>query len=356
MGTLTAERQPIGVIEGFFGRGWSADARAGHARFSRSYGFDHYIYAPKADRFLRRGWRDDFPPDELERLAQLARTYRALGVRFGVGLTPFEIYLQYDENAKAALRAKINQLESIGLDILCVLFDDMRGEIPELAERQVRIVSDIACWSSVKTLIVAPTYYSDDLLLERVFGAAPPDYLESIGRLLDPAVNVFWTGEHVCSSAYPRAHLEQVATRLRRKPFIWDNHIANDGRSRCSHLYLDFWSQEWSIDPDLIAGIAVNPMNQPQLSRVSLAAFGQGGLRSNAGVDAAVLSICGAALGAEIIRDLDVFQYQGLSKIDDSMRARLIDKYRRFEPDPCALEIGAWLRGEYEFDPSCLTE
>ena len=34
---------------------------------------------------------------------------------------------------------------------------------------------------------------------------------ERLGRLLDPAVGVFWTGEEVCSREYGPAHLARVA-------------------------------------------------------------------------------------------------------------------------------------------------
>ena len=56
------------------------------------------------------------------------------------------------------------------------------------------------------------------------------------------------------------------------------------------------------------------------------------------------------------VEDLDLFQNQGLTKIDQSARARLMQKYRQFEPDGCAREIVSWLNDEYRFDPNCLTE
>jgi hyaluronoglucosaminidase len=347
---------PVGLIEGFFGRPWSGAVRKAYAEFLSSHGFDHYIYAPKADRYLRRGWRESFPPAALQQLAQLSETYRARRIRFGVGLTPFEIYLRYDAEAKAALRAKVQQLNEIGVDILCVLFDDMRGDTPRLAECQARIVSDISAWSHAQSCIVCPTYYSDDPILERVFGVAPPRYLESLGQALDPAVDVFWTGEEVCSRSYSSRHLGEVAERIGRKPFVWDNHLANDGRARCSHLYLNFWSQAWSIDAGSAAGIAINPMCQPQLSRIPLAVFGGITSRDRDEFAQKVYSLCGSTLGKAIVEDSDFFQYQGLTKTDAPLRAQLIKKYADLEPDPYASEVGAWLRGEYEFDPNCLTD
>lgn len=340
----------VGVIEGFFGRPWSEAARLAYPEFLHSHGFNFYIYAPKADRYLRRAWRDPYPSEALERLEVLGKHCRERGIRFGIGLTPFEIHLNYDADARSALKRKVIQLNRIGVDILGILFDDMRGGIAALAQLQAEITADITRWSSASAFIVCPTYYSDDPVLEQVFGPPPKHYLRDLARHLDPAIEVFWTGERVISADYPDAHLEEITARLGRRPFIWDNRIANDGRLRCAHLYLDPRLGQGMPGGRHIAGFAINPMNQPNLSRVPLAVYGTGDL------DSQLRAICGPALGAALLDDLDLFQNRGLNTIDRAARERLIDKYRVFEPNESAIEIGAWLRGEFEFDPNCLTE
>ncbi|HEY2662942.1 MAG TPA: beta-N-acetylglucosaminidase domain-containing protein [Candidatus Binataceae bacterium] len=359
--TLTQPTPPKGVIEGFFGKTWSDTARLACAQFLPSYGFDFYIYAPKADRYLRRAWAQPKPPEEIEQLAALSAGIRANGLRFGVGLTPYEIYLDYGSGARAALQHKVAQLDQAGIDMLCILFDDMRGDVPQLADIQARVIADITEWSAAASFVVCPTYYSDDPVLERIFGRAPPDYLENFGRNLDPAIGVFWTGKQVCSAGYSDAHLIDVADRLGRRPFIWDNNIANDGKVRSSHLYLDLKSMGWSLDPRLTSGVAINPMNQASLSRIALAGYASqlsatGTSLREMPLESHLRSICGTPLAAAILEDLDIFQNRGLSKIDDTNRRRLVEKYQLFEPNGCALEIIAWLKGEYRFDPNCLTD
>ena len=348
----------LGVVEGFFGRPWSAAARFENMKLLASWGFAFYIYAPKADRYLRRQWRVPMPAEELRQLSLLAGECRQSGLRFGVGLTPYEVHLDYCAEARRALQDKVMQLNAAGVDLLCVLFDDMRGG-SRLAEQQARIVADITGWSSAKAFVVCPTYYSDDPVLEQVFGPAPLNYLQDLGRGLDPAVDVFWTGPQVCSTAYPDRHLATVADRLGRKPVIWDNHVANDGKSRCLHLYLDPWANGWSLTASLTAGLAINPMNPPALSRLPLALCGAmfgnaAGAAEVASFESQVRSMCGTELGSEILRDLDLFQNRGLAAIDPSLRSALVDKYRGFEPVSYAREIAAWLRGEFAFDPNCL--
>jgi hyaluronoglucosaminidase len=45
-----------GIIEGFFGRPWSWQTRQTYASFLKQNNYQYYIYAPKADRYLRRQW------------------------------------------------------------------------------------------------------------------------------------------------------------------------------------------------------------------------------------------------------------------------------------------------------------
>jgi hyaluronoglucosaminidase len=351
---------PLGVIEGFFGRPWGNGARLALAPFLRARGCEFYLYAPKADRYLRRQWREPIPPGQLAQLAALCAGYQQCGMKFGIGLTPFELHHDYSGGVREDLRNKVRQLNSIGIDILCVLFDDMHGAVPQLAQLQARAVLDVSGWTTAPSLMLCPTYYCDDPLLARVFGPPPVRYLEELGAALDPAVNIFWTGQRVCSSGYPDWHLEQVAERLGRKPFIWDNHIANDGRERCAHLFLDIGATGWSLSRGRVAGLVINPMNQPALSRLPLAALAARFLGTptggQMGFEALARSLYGDALGAELAAACDQFQNQGIAALDESERQSLIEKFCRYEPERCAAEVVSWLRGEYEFDPQCLLE
>ena len=84
----------------------------------------------------------------LEELAAFAQVCRDAGVRFGVGLSPYELFLDFDDAAKGDLTAKLGQLDSLGLADLGVFFDDMKGDLPELAARQVEIIHWIAARTS----------------------------------------------------------------------------------------------------------------------------------------------------------------------------------------------------------------
>ena len=341
---------PLGVIEGYYGRPWSWADRAGAAAFLAGHGYGFYIYAPKADPFLRRRWREAHPPEQTAQIAAFARRCGELGVAFGVGLSPFEIYRAFDAEAKTALADKLAHLDHLGARWLAILFDDMRGDLPGLAGAQADILQWIAGRTRAERLIVCPTYYSDDAGLDRAFGARPAGYLEALGAALDPAIDVFWTGPEVCSRELRAGHLTRVAAQLRRKPLLWDNYPVNDGPRMSPYLHLRaFTGRSAAIAPE-VAGHAINPALQPILSRIPALTLTES-YRLGEAYDygEAFRRAAEAVLGPDLARvvesRLTALQDVGLDNLGDGaarLRARLADI-----DHPGAREIVAWLDGAW---------
>lgn len=352
---------PFGIIEGFFGRSWSWEDRKNYAQFLALNEYSFYIYAPKDDKNLRKQWQRDWPVEVKNSLADLRQIYRAANVQFGIGLSPHEIYLDNSNNQRAQLEQRIKQINQLEPDILCILFDDMRGDIPGLAQIQIDIAHQAAAISNAKKIIFCPTYYSFDPVLERVFGAMPEHYWQTFAQQLDKSIDMFWTGEKVCSTNYPAEHLAQVAGLIGRKPFLWDNYPVNDGAVKSNLLQLRAFDQGHSRLADKVAGHAVNPMNQPWLSQIPLAslplAYRE---KENYSADTAFRSICNNLCGDELAKQLrqDIHQLQdlGLKKLTQQERQALHATYKQFANSPYAQEIIDWLNDEYQFDPACLTE
>src|SRR5690606_279775 len=55
----------FGLIEGFYGRPWSWEERAGTIETLAPHGYRFYLYAPKADPYLRKRWKEPHPDMEL---------------------------------------------------------------------------------------------------------------------------------------------------------------------------------------------------------------------------------------------------------------------------------------------------
>ena len=59
----------LGIVEGFYGRPWTAAERHDTIAFLARHGYRFHIYAPKADPYLRRRWQEDHPPEAADQLA-----------------------------------------------------------------------------------------------------------------------------------------------------------------------------------------------------------------------------------------------------------------------------------------------
>lgn len=342
----------LGIIEGFYGPQWSWQTRAETAAFLAPHGYGFYMHAPKGDPFLRRRWQEPHPAEHASRLRELAEACRALGVRFGVGLSPYEIYLNFDEHARDALERKLAFLDDIGAQDVAILFDDMRGDIPDLASRQIDIVHWIRERSGAERLIFCPTYYSDDPILDRIFGSRPDGYLEQLGSGLDERIEIFWTGEEICAVEISVAHLERVRTRLQRKPFLWDNYPVNDSVRMSRTLHVRAFTGRPAAIGGSIAAHGVNPALQPILSRIpaltltesyrtgDVYQYGAAGRR-------AAVQVLGEQLGTRLWEDLLTLQDVGVDRLDDAQRAYLRERYDGVDHEG-AREIMRWIAGEYQ--------
>jgi hypothetical protein len=340
----------IGVIEGFFGRPWSWEERTANVRFLGPRGYGFWLYAPKADPWLRRRWREPYPDAELKALRDFGAACRDVDVRFGVGLTPFELHFGFDTNAKVALSAKLAQLDDAGVEDLAILFDDMKGDTPELAARQAEIVHWIGPRTKASRLIMCPSYYTDDPVLDRVFGQRPANYLEDLGRLLEPVVHVMWTGEEVCSLEYSAGHLERVGHQLRRRPFLWDNYPVNDGPRMSQRLHVRGFTGRPGSLADHLSAHAVNPASQPVLSRIPMLTLVESYARSEgyqylAAFRRAAAEVLGGPLAQRVLADVMTLQDTGLDRLAER-KAALVERYSAFD-HPGAREIVDWLQGGY---------
>lgn len=348
----------LGVVEGYFGRQWSWQARRDYAPFLATQGCNSYIYAPKNDVWLRKQWHEPFPLSHLNALKDLQGEYRKHKIEFGIGLSPFELYKDFSARNRDLLRRKLDEINAIGPDTLCILFDDMMGDLRDLAHAQLAIMDYVTEHSTAQHFVICPTYYSYDPLLTRHFGAQPEHYLEDLGKGLAATVDFFWTGPKVISNTYPRAHLLEVADKLRRKPLLWDNYPVNDAKRLAPFLHLQPPVRHAAELRELCSGHLANPMNQPYLSQLPLyglaALYANGTANPEALFAKASAKLCPPALAQALQEDVGLVQNSGLDALDASAKEKLLGKYAAIK-HPMAEEVCGWLRGEYAFDPACLT-
>ena len=342
-----------GIVEGFYGRAWTTETRIAYADYLSLAGVNTCIYCPKEDVYLRNEWASVWPDEQWRDLQSVAAAYRKKSLNWGVGLSPMELYRRYGASEREQLRVKVDRLGELEAPLLAILFDDMPGDLASLASRQAEIVADVCRWSAGTRIIICPTYYSFDPVLQTYFGKIPVNYWSDLGAELPADVDVFWTGNEVCSTAISAADIRRIIDQLGRRVMLWDNYPVNDGAKRCDYLYTDALAQRGPALRKSLTGHLCNPMNQGLLSLPALNGladlYGLSGLTENA-----LRDILGAHVWKKLSRDKSLFQTQGRVGLEESVCRDLADEYAAC-PGQAALEIAGWLRGDYVFDPACLT-
>jgi hypothetical protein len=197
-------------------------------------------------------------------------------------------------------------------------------------------------------VFMCPTYYSDDRMLDVVFGERPAGYLQDLGRRLDPRIGVYWTGEEICAREFSAGHLEGVAEALGRKPTLWDNYPVNDGPRMSRFLHLRGFTGRRPEIADHISAHAINPSLQPHLSLVPAAtlvsSYREGpAYRYMHAFRGSARSLAGAELAAMLEQDLHALQDRGFDQLGDD-RERLRQRYAAVD-HPIAADVVLWLDG-----------
>ena len=133
-----------------------------------------------------------------------------------------------------------------------------------------------------------------------------------------------------------------------------DNYPVNDGAVRSNHLYCDELAQR---DPGLgtrLRGHLCNPMNQGLLSLPALLGLARLYGKVDTG-DGWLVAALGADTWRRLLQDRTEFAEAGLSGMGPE-RCRDLARVYETLPGPAASEVAGWLRGEYTFDPACLTD
>lgn len=340
----------LGIVEGFYGRPWSWPAREAMARWLPGAGLNTYLYAPKGDAFLRSRWREDWPAEAWQQLQQWAAVCQQAGLRWGLGLSPLGTAdFRHNRADQALLKRKLQRIAALQPCLLAILFDDIPGSGVD-AGQQLAVAALAADTCPGLRLLVCPSYYSHDPRLAEVFGPMPEGYLADLGRGLDSGIDIFWTGQQVCSERYTVEEFEAAADLLRRAPVLWDNYPVNDGRLTSPFLHLRAFQQRPAGLRQVLRGHLANPMNQAWLSRLPLAS-----LPVCYGYPQTATADCSAALLAALQADIPLLQDTGLEQMSVAERRILEARYQAFPGQPAAEEVLAWLAGDYRFDPDCLT-
>jgi protein O-GlcNAcase/histone acetyltransferase len=254
-----------GVVEGFYGRPWSAAQRRQLFAWMKTWGMNTYLYAPKDDLKHRLFWREPYSESEADALKHLIGDCRSKGLRFIYAIAPGLDLSFSSRKDLARLRRKADHLVDLGCRDFALAFDDIQPVLSKADSKKFDSVADAQCvvangfLKHVReqipdaTLCFCPTYYC-----ERMSGPVRhSDYLKRLGKGLDSVIQILWTGPEIVSETITVGSIRELQRVLRRKPLLWDNLHANDYDLR--RIYLGPYSGRKLEVRDEVAGILSNP-------------------------------------------------------------------------------------------------
>lgn len=250
-----------GVIEGFYGTPWTADARRRVTAFLARHGMNAYVYAPKDDPYHRSRWREPYPDDQLAALLSLHEHCRGVGVRFGFAISPGLDFQPGAASDRDALWAKLEPFVDAGVDWFVLAFDD----IP-LKEGAGRAQGQLAGWLRGRLgggarLSLVPTDY---------VGSARSPYLDELADALPAATDLMWTGRTVVPPTITASEARDRLGATGGFPLlIWDNYPVNDAFMEAS-LHLGPLRGRDAELAGVATGLLANPMTQPLASLIPL--------------------------------------------------------------------------------------
>ncbi|MCK4515548.1 MAG: beta-N-acetylglucosaminidase domain-containing protein [Spirochaetaceae bacterium] len=269
-----APRFPIrGIIEGYYGPPWLPEKRRGIVGLMAHRKMNAYFYGPKDDTYHRALWRGLYPEEQLDELRLAADDAREFDMDFWYTIGP-GLSMQYsDETDFAALEAKLVQVSTLGIRHFGLLFDDIPEHLQHEADLRAfaslpeahavvanRLYNSLSALIPDLRFVVCPTQYH---------GAGTESYITELGHLVDPRIEIFWTGPAICSRELTLRDAAVLERTISRPVLYWDNYPVND----CEMIHELHIGPYRGRDPHLYraaCGVVANGMEYPESSKIGL--------------------------------------------------------------------------------------
>lgn len=256
-----------GVVEGFYGTPWSHQVRLSLIDFYGQFKMNYYLYGPKDDPYHScPNWRLPYPEKEAESIKELVTACNRNRVDFVWAIHPGQD-IKWNDTDYNNLVHKFNLMYDLGIHSFAIFFDDIEGEgtnptkQTELLNRLNRDFVKVK--GDVSPLIVCPTDYS-----KLWANPTPQGSLSIYGNTLDPSINVFWTGDVVCSDL-TKETMDWVNSRIKRPALYWWNFPVTD---YARHIIMQgpAYGLDTSLTSNDLRGLISNPMEHGEASKLAL--------------------------------------------------------------------------------------
>ena len=275
-----AELKNRGFIEGYYGNPWSNADRAELMRYGGDLKLNQYFFAPKDDPYHNKKWRELYPEEKLAEIRELARVGNQSKTRYVWTIHPFmnnrirfgnEAHYQED---LATIKAKFTQLMKVGVREFGILADDAPSPVGGYNSYN-RLMQDMTKWLTEmqgtysglrKEMIFVPGQY---------WGNGREDELKSLNENLPSSTSMTLTGGKIWGEV-SESFLSTLKNNLSaggktyRPVSLWINWPVTDNSKQ--HLILGGGEKflHPNVDPSLLSGIMLNPMQQSEPSKIAL--------------------------------------------------------------------------------------
>ena len=289
--TTFAASVPLrGVVEGFYGKEWTAEERADVLGFCHSSNLNAYIYAPKDDPYHRMKWREPYPAKKLVKLKNLVAVAQQNNVRFIFAVSP-GLDLNYHgakgEEDFGLLMRKLDAMYQIGVRDFAIFFDDLKDKINrhyENGKAQAGFLNRVqkelrGRYRDVASLLTVPTeYYRFDMLGD---SGEATGYTKDFADTLNKEIIVLYTGDGVVCDGISEESYQAASKIYGRELGIWWNYPVNDydvtpdsnhkrKRKARRNTKLALGAIE-KLPASHAPAIFFNPMSQYNMSKIALA-------------------------------------------------------------------------------------
>ncbi len=221
-----------GYIEGFYGATWEQEKRISVMELMAKYGMNTFYYGPKDDLYHREKWRELYPEKELSHLKLLFETAKKNFLEFYWTIGPGLTYKYSSKEDFDLLMEKIKSIYDIGVRDFGLLLDDIPWEFQydedektynSVVDAHIELVNKtygaLKSLDNSITLTVCPTQYS---------GNPEGDYIKAFGKGIPEDVEMFWTGQEICSRVLTVRECDELFDSCSHRPLFWDNYPVND--------------------------------------------------------------------------------------------------------------------------------
>lgn len=256
-----------GVVEGFYGTPWPHEVRLSLIDFYGRFKMNSYLYGPKDDHYHSSpNWRLPYPEKEAQNIRELVEACNRNYVDFVWAIHPGQD-IKWNEEDYNNLVHKFQLMYDLGVRSFAIFFDDISGEgtnpikQTELLNRLNK--EFVEAKGDVNSLVVCPTDYT-----KLWANPTPQGSLVTYGKTLNPSVEVFWTGDAVCTDM-TRETLDWVNSRIQRPAFFWWNYPVTD---YVRHIVMQgpVYGLDTTLTAENVSGLVSNPMEHGEASKLAL--------------------------------------------------------------------------------------